>query len=90
MQKKVRMHLKKKNYPNGQLAIFLKTKAGEAFAELSIPCNEIDLDENEFILKDVPENYETIEVLFEEGEFFLTDKFVLIGSRLCPVCRVLF
>ncbi|MBN1802590.1 MAG: hypothetical protein JW891_13845 [Candidatus Lokiarchaeota archaeon] len=89
MQKKVRTILRKRYYPNGQLAIFLRTDAGEALAELSISCDEIYLEEGEFVLKDVPENAHAIELLIEEGEFCLTDKFVLIGSRIYPVCRIL-
>ena len=47
-------NLRTKYYSNGQLAVFLQNNRGEPIAELSIMEPSVDLDLNEFILKDSP------------------------------------
>ena len=78
----------KKRYSNGQLAVFLHNKNGEPIAELSVNENSIDLAPNEIILKNYSEN-STIAQEFHDSKIFIpTDRFILIGSHLCPICKV--
>lgn len=45
-----------KNYPNGQIGIFIEEMNGEPLAELSIMQDSIELASDEFIFKDYSEN----------------------------------
>ncbi len=75
-------------YPNGQLAVFVHTISGEPIAELSIMHNSVELTPNEFILKDYSENEEIAHDFFTSDLFKATDRYILIGSHLCPVCQI--
>jgi len=78
----------KKYYPNGQLAIFFHTKDGEPIAELSVNEDTVELDSNEIILKDYSENSQIAQEFINSQIFIPTDRFVLIGTHLCPICEV--
>ena len=79
----------KKQYFNGQLAVFVQDKNGEPLAELSIMQDSVDLARDEIILKDYSENLELVEKLIDLEIVAPTDRYVLVGSHLCPVCKVL-
>jgi len=44
--------LQKKQYSNGQLAVFVHDYNDEPLAELSIMCNSVELAPDEFVLKE--------------------------------------
>ncbi len=77
-----------KQYLNGQLAVYVNDINSEPIAELSIMHNSIDLAPNEFILKDYSENEYLVQQCYESNLFTPTDRFVLIGSHLCPICQI--
>ncbi len=79
----------KRGYSNGQLALYVNDNDGQPFAELSISKDSVYLDQDEFILKDYSENAELVEELVNLDVIALTDRFVLVGSRVCPICKVL-
>ena len=81
--------IQKKTYANGQLAIYINDIDGQPFAELSLSKDSVYLDQEEFILKEYSENAELVEELVNLKIITLTDKFVLIGSHFCPICKVL-
>ena len=76
------------NYPNGQLAVYYNDFDDFPIAELSLMDDSADLGPNEFILKDYSENADLIETFLELGVILPTDRFVLVGGRLCPICRL--
>jgi len=80
--------LQKKKYKNGQLALFVQDDNGEPIAELSIMHESVELAQNEFILKDYSENESLVVVFFESHLIYPTNRFVLIGSHLCPICQI--
>ncbi|MEJ2252145.1 MAG: hypothetical protein P8Y97_21095 [Candidatus Lokiarchaeota archaeon] len=86
LESEFRIHTK--IYPNGQLAVYLKDEFGLPLAELSIRSNSIDLAENEFILKDYSENQLYIDILLQKGLIAHTDRFLFVGTHLCPICRI--
>lgn len=75
-------------YSNGQLAVFVHAISGEPIAELSIMHDSVGLAPNEFILKDYSENEEIAHDFFRSNFFEVTDRYVLIGSHLCPICQI--
>ena len=77
-------------YANGQLAVFIHGYHGEPIAELSLCANSVQLAHNEFILKDYSENEDIANELIELGLIKFSERFVLIGSHLCPVCYTNF
>jgi len=80
--------LQKKQYSNGQLAIFAFNYNDEPLAELSIMCNSVELAPDEFILKDYSENKNLAQKFFESELIIPTDRFILIGSHLCLICQI--
>lgn len=80
------LHLNR--YYNGQLAVFVLGHMREPIAELSIMHDSVELAPNEFILKDYSENQELANEFFEAELINTTDRFVLVGSHLCPVCQI--
>ena len=78
----------KKYYPNGQLAIFFHNREGEPIAELSVNEDAVELDSNEIILKNYSENSQIAQEFINSLFFIPTDRFVLIGSHLCPICKI--
>ena len=80
--------LQTKRYSNGQLALFVENHDREPIAELSIMKESIDLAPHEFILKDYSENEKITKDLLFSNSIVPTDRFVLIGSQLCPVCQI--
>jgi len=82
-------NIRKKTYANGQLAIFINDGDGQPFAELSVSKDSVFLDDEEFILKDYSENTELVKELVNLELISLTDRFVLIGSHVCPICKIL-
>ena len=80
--------LQQKYYSNGQLAIFVYDHYDEPLAEISIMNNAVELALDEFILKDYGENKALVEKLFELKLIIPTDRFILIGSHLCIICRI--
>ncbi len=79
-----------KQYPNGQLAIFMRDDDGAPLAELSLTHEAVELAPDEFILKDYSENLELAQELLELELIVSTDRYVLIGTHLCPICKVIF
>ena len=75
-------------YSNGQLAVYIRGFSHEPIAELSIMEDSIELAPDEFILKDYSENEILIQDCYESNLFSVTQKFVLISSHLCPVCKI--
>jgi len=80
--------LQKKHYSNGQLAVFAFNYNNEPLAELSIECNSVELAPDEFILKDYAENKDIAQQLFESELIIPTNRFILIDSHLCLICRI--
>lgn len=78
----------KKHYLNGQLAVCVNNHNGEPIAELSINKNSVELASDEFILKDYSENSKIAQDLLDSKILISTDRFTLIGTHLCPVCRI--
>ena len=85
----IKRSIHKKAYANGQLAIYINDIDDQPFAELSVSKDSVYLDEDEFILKDYSENEELVEELMNSGIIVLTDRFVLVGSHVCPICKSL-
>ena len=77
-------------YQNGQLAVFVKDEDGEPLAELSHMSDSVSLAPDEFLLKDYSENEELAEILIKSGLISQPDRFILIGSRLFPICHMYF
>jgi len=77
-----------KHYLNGQLAVFIHNNSGEPIAELSIMNNSVELAPNEFILKDYSENKNLAQDLIDSQFITPTNRFILIGSHLCPICQI--
>lgn len=77
-----------KRYSNDQLAVNVHDHNDEPVAELSIMHNSVELAPNEFILKDYSENEDIAQELIESEQVTPTDRFVLIGQHLCPVCQI--
>ena len=80
--------LNTRRYLNGQLEVFVQENDGEPIAELSIMKNSVELAPNEFILKDYSENAYLVQECYESNLFIPTNRFVLIGSHLCPICQI--
>ena len=81
-------NLQVRRYINGQLAVFFHNKSGEPLAELSIMDSSVELNPNEFILKDYSENEKLAQECIESNLFKFSDRFVLIGPHLCPICQL--
>ncbi|MFX1276469.1 MAG: hypothetical protein ACFFBP_00675 [Promethearchaeota archaeon] len=81
--------IQKKIYSNGQLAIYINDVDGQPFAELSVSKDCVFLEQDEFILKDYSENADLVEKLANLEVIELTDRFVLVGSHVCPICKIL-
>ncbi len=87
-QIEIKINLKTKRYLNGQLAVFVQEISGEPLAELSLMNNSVELEEDEFILKDYTENKELVNHLIKLKVIKSINRFVLIGSHLCPICQI--
>ena len=87
-QKQFDKKLYTSRYLNGQLAVFVHDYSGEPIAELSIMQNSVELDPNEFILKEYSENQEIIKELLILEKLIPTNRFVLIGPQLCSICQI--
>ena len=77
-----------KTYPNGQLAVFIKDEDDFPIAEISILADSIDLNENEFVCKDYSEYINLSQELLDSNFIKPTNRFVIIGSHLCPICVI--
>jgi len=75
-------------YYNGQLALNIRDFSFEPIAELSIMHDSVELAPDEFILKDYSENEYLVQECYESNLFTATQRFVLIGSHLCPICKI--
>ena len=82
------LHLSR--YSNGQLAVYIRGFSFEPIAELSIMHDSVELAPNEFILKDYSENEDLVQDCYESKLFSATQRFVLIGSHLCPICQIVY
>ena len=87
-RKNFNKQLQAKRYFNGQLGVFVHDSSGEPIAELSIMNNSVELAPNEFILKDYSENEGLINEFLEAKLFNPTNRFILVGSHLCPICQI--
>lgn len=81
-----KLHLKQ--YLNGQLAVYVLDINGEPIAELSIKHDSVELAPNEFILKDYSENKGLAKRLLGSNLFISTDRFIIVGTHLCPICQI--
>lgn len=77
-----------KRYLNGRLGVFVQEYDGEPIAELSVMSDSTELAPNEFILKDYSENEDLVLELFKLHLIKPTNRFVLVGSHLCPICEI--
>ena len=75
-------------YPNGQKRVRVHDCYGEPIAELSLMSDDIDLAKDEVILKEDSENAGLIEDFMLSNLFTPTNRFVLIGAHLCPICQI--
>lgn len=82
-------HLIKKKYLNGQLAVFLYDTCGQQIAELSIMEDKVELDKDEFILKDYSENGPIIDELMKKEILALTGRYVMVDNHLWPICKII-
>ena len=80
--------IRTKYYPNGQLAVYYQDTNGEPIAELSINEDSIQLDSDEIILKNYSENAKIAKDFLDSEILLPTERFVVIGSYLCPICKV--
>ena len=87
-QIEIKRNLKNNRYLNGQLAVFIRDISGEPLAELSLMSNSVELEGDEFILKDYTENKELVNHLIKLKVIKSINRFVLIGSHLCPICQI--
>ncbi len=87
-QIEVNREIHTKRYLNGQLAVYIYDSSHEPIAELSIMHNSVELAPNEFILKDYSENEELAQEFFNSQLIIPTNRFVLVGSHLCPICEI--
>jgi len=83
---KRKLHINR--YSNGQLSVNIHGSSGEPIAELSIMNDSVELGTNEFILKEYSENEHLVQECYESDLFTSTDRFVLIGAHLCPICQI--
>jgi hypothetical protein len=87
-QKDLKNKFYTKHYINGQLGVYIHDHKGEPLAELSIMHDSIELAPNEFILKDYSENEDLINQLIETELIHSSNRFVLVGTHLCPICQI--
>jgi len=80
------LHLNR--YSNGQLAVFVIGHMREPIAELSIMYDLVELAPNEFILKDYSENRDLVQKYLKDEVIISSNRFVLVGSHLCPICQI--
>ncbi|MFX0071594.1 MAG: hypothetical protein ACFFAO_10935 [Candidatus Hermodarchaeota archaeon] len=80
--------IRTKNYPSGQLAVYYQDTNGEPIAELSINEDSIQLDSDEIILKNYSENAKIAKDFLDSEILLPTERFVVIGAHLCPICKV--
>ncbi|MBY9005338.1 MAG: hypothetical protein KGD63_01110 [Candidatus Lokiarchaeota archaeon] len=81
-------NFKFKTYSNGQLAVFLQDYNGFPLAEISIREDTVDLNIDEFIFKDYSENTTLANMLYDSELIKSSNRFVLIGKHLCPICQI--
>lgn len=88
-----KLYLKQKyfreRHANGQLALVLDDEKKGQLEELSIAHDMVKLDHDEIILKDFSDNLELTEYLSKSDIISQTDRFVLIDSHVCPICKLL-
>ncbi|MFW9877966.1 MAG: hypothetical protein ACFFG0_33200 [Candidatus Thorarchaeota archaeon] len=87
-QKQFEKKLYSSRYINGQLAVFVHGYRGEPIAELSVLKNSVELAPDEFILKDYSENETLAQEFIDSGLIVPLGRFILIGSHLCPICKI--
>jgi len=82
-------HYFRERHANGQLALVLDDEKSGRLEELSIAQDTVRLGRDEIILKDFSNDLELTEYLTNRGIIAQTDRFVLIGSHVCPICKLL-
>ena len=87
-QKDFNKELFTSRYSNGQLAVFVHDCSGEPIAELSVMQDSVELASNEFILKEYSENRDLAQEYIKAEVFTPSNRFVLVGSYLCPICQI--
>ncbi|MFX0010138.1 MAG: hypothetical protein ACFE9R_07480 [Candidatus Hermodarchaeota archaeon] len=75
-------------YINGQLAVFVHDYRNEPIAELSVLQDSVELAPDEFILKEYSENEDLAQEFIKSGLIVPLNRFILIGSHLCPICKI--
>ncbi len=75
-------------YPNGQNAIYIQNGRGEPLTELSFQHNAIELSPDEVIIRNTTENVHIIRYLLNLGLIEFTNRYVMIGPYLCPICHI--
>ena len=71
------------------LFIYINDIDGQPFVELSVSKDSVYLNQDKFILKDYSENTELVEKLVNLAVIEFTVRFVLIRSRVSPICKFL-
>ncbi len=61
---------------------------GEPIAQISINKPGIHLEDNEFILKNYSENEEIASLLIKKEILEETGKYIRVGRRNCPICKL--
>ena len=78
----------RERHANGQLALVLDEEEGQ-LEELSIAHDAVRLERDEIILKDFSNNLKLTNYLADQGIISQTNRFVLIDSHVCPICKLL-
>lgn len=68
--------------------LVLIDKNHQIFAKLSVNSYSTTLKRDEFILKNYSENEVVAKKLIELNLIKKTGKYVLIGRKTCPICRI--
>ena len=84
----LREHYYRERHANGQLALVRDEESGQS-EELSIANDAVRLGRDEIILKDFSNDLELTRYLVDHSIISQTDRFVLIDSHICPICKLL-
>ena len=77
-------------YVNGRPAIMLSDiEDGSPVAKATINIPEIELDNNEVIIKDYSENEGVLDVLLNAGIIEDTGTSVVLNNGIVPICKIL-
>ena len=78
----------RERHANGQLALVRDEESGQ-LEDLTIAHDAVRLGRDEIILKDFSDNLKLTKHLVNNGIISQTDRFILIDSHVCPICKLL-